>query len=189
MLCQSCHKNTANTRIKTIVNGEVTEYALCSECAQKLGYNNLFGSFGNFGHFGNFDNDFFDGFGNLLGGFFGNEAADKSVTRCSKCGASFEDISRSGKVGCAECYKTFRNLLLPSIQRIHGTAHHRGKRPGSLAMQVVQKQEIVPTPPAEPKAKTPLEEKKEALQKAIQEQNFEQAAVLRDEIREMEGKQ
>lgn len=180
MLCQSCHKNTATTHIKSIVNGELTEYALCSECAKKLGYNHFFGSFAD---------DFVGGLGSLLGGFFGGEAANESVTRCRKCGASFEEISRSGKVGCAECYRTFRNQLLPSIQRIHGTANHRGKRPGTLAMQVVKKQEIVPTPAAEPKPKTPLEEKKEALQKAIQEQNFEQAAVLRDEIREMEGKQ
>ena len=150
MLCQSCHKNTATTHIKSIVNGELTEYALCSECAKKLGYNHFFGSFAD---------DFVGGLGSLLGGFFGGEAANESVTRCRKCGASFEEISRSGKVGCAECYRTFRNQLLPSIQRIHG------------------------------KPKTPLEEKKEALQKAIQEQNFEQAAVLRDEIREMEGKQ
>ena len=38
MLCQSCGKRPANTHIKTIINGELTEHSLCSECAQKMGY-------------------------------------------------------------------------------------------------------------------------------------------------------
>ena len=172
MLCQSCHKNTATTHIKSIVNGELTEYALCPECAKKMGYGNFFGDFPSFG------------LGSLLGGFFGGDSAPSQVARCPKCGASFEEISRSGKVGCAECYHTFRDRLLPSIQRIHGTAKHRGKRPGTMAIQVAQKPEMTLHPA---KALTPLEEKKQALKKAIEAQDFEQAAVLRDEIREMEG--
>ena len=42
MLCQSCGKSPANTHIKTIINGELTEHSLCSECAQKMGYGNSF---------------------------------------------------------------------------------------------------------------------------------------------------
>ena len=56
MLCQNCGKNPATTHIKTIVNGKLTEYDLCSECAREMGYNNFFKEM-----------DF--GFGNLLGGF------------------------------------------------------------------------------------------------------------------------
>lgn len=170
MLCQSCQMNTATTHIKSIVNGELTEYALCPECAKKMGYGNLFHDFTGFG------------LGSFLGGFFG-ESAVPQITRCGKCGSSFEEISHSGKVSCAECYRTFRDQLLPSIQRIHGTARHQGKRPGTMAIQVVKKPEITVTP----KAADPLEEKKQAMQKAIETQDFERAAVLRDEIRAMEG--
>lgn len=169
MLCQSCQKNTATTRIKSIINGELTEYALCPDCAKKLGYSNFFNDFTGLG------------LGSLLGSFFGTESPVPQIMRCEKCGSSFEEISRSGKVGCAVCYKTFRDRLLPSIQRIHGTAHHQGKRPGTMAIQVVKKPEIT----AQPKL-SPLEEKKQAMQKAIEAQDFEQAAVLRDEIRAME---
>ena len=42
MLCQNCGKNPATTHIKTIVNGKLTEYDLCSECAREMGYNNFF---------------------------------------------------------------------------------------------------------------------------------------------------
>ena len=38
MLCKNCGKNPATTHIKTIVNGKLTEYDLCSECAREMGY-------------------------------------------------------------------------------------------------------------------------------------------------------
>ena len=57
MLCQACGKNTATTHVKTIVNGELAEYSLCAECAQKMGYGNLLSNFG-------------FNFGSLLGSFF-----------------------------------------------------------------------------------------------------------------------
>ncbi len=42
MLCQSCGKRQANTHVKTIINGELTEHSLCSEYAHKMGYGNSF---------------------------------------------------------------------------------------------------------------------------------------------------
>lgn len=51
----------------------------------------------------------------------------RKVVRCPKCGSSFNDIVREGRVGCAECYKVFYNELKPSLQRIHGQIRHSGK--------------------------------------------------------------
>ena len=45
MKCQKCGANNANTHVKTIINGEIKEYDLCSECAKKMGYTNIFGNF------------------------------------------------------------------------------------------------------------------------------------------------
>ncbi len=118
MLCQMCGQHPATTHIKTIVNGKLTQAHLCADCAKKQGYGNLFADWGS-------------GFGSLLSGFMGSAAPARQVTRCPGCGASFEDITRSGKIGCAECYHTFRGQLLPIIQRIHGTAQHKGKVPGT----------------------------------------------------------
>ena len=118
MLCESCGKNPVTTHVKTIINGELTEYSLCAECAQKLGYGNLLTGLGR-------------NFSSLLGGFFGETEPDSTDTmRCKGCGSSFDDIARSGKVGCAECYHTFYHRLIPLIQRIHGNTKHRGKIPG-----------------------------------------------------------
>ena len=168
MLCQMCGQHPATTHIKTIVNGKLTQAHLCADCAKKQGYGNLFADWGS-------------GFGSLLSGFMGSAAPARQVTRCPGCGASFEDITRSGKIGCAECYHTFRGQLLPIIQRIHGTAQHKGKVPGSSALRVTDpNNKIVAV------EETPLEEKKRLLKQSIETQDFERAAVLRDEIKELE---
>lgn len=92
---------------------------------------------------------------------------------CPVCGASFDDITRSGKVGCAECYRTFYENLAPMLQRLHGGATHCGKVPGySLA-------------PSRPAGQ--LSVMRRALREAIDTQNFEYAATLRDQIRMLES--
>ena len=59
MKCERCGASNANTHVKTIINGELREYDLCSECAHKLGYTNVF-------------SDMESDFSHLLGSFFGN---------------------------------------------------------------------------------------------------------------------
>ncbi len=162
MLCQNCGKYEATTHVKRIINGESAEAHLCSDCAKALGYNDVFGGFGNT-------------FGDLLGSFFG-EPHTPSLTsrglRCEKCGNTFNDIVNSGKIGCADCYTTFYEKLLPSLQRIHGKTRHEGKNP-----------KILNTEAATVRNETESLEKE--LKKAIEEQNFERAAELRDRIKAM----
>ena len=171
MICQNCGKNPATTHIKTIVNGKLAEYDLCSECARAKGYKSFF----------NFDDMDFD-FNNLLGSFIGAPTGRSNAVRCPKCGASFEEIAESGKIGCAECYNVFRDRLMPTIHRIHGAAKHKGKVPGSNALRIVEpagKIAVVEEP-------TPIEKKRAELKESIEKQDFEHAAELRDEIKEME---
>ena len=178
MICQSCGKRQAVTQIKTNINGVTSEYNLCPECAKKMGYQAT--------------SDFYNPFLNLnslLGSFFGKEKPSDNVQRCPVCGATFHDISKSGKVGCAECYHVFHDQFLPSVQRIHGNTHHHGKVPTGMSMQVMPQADLAVTK-EEPKVETPEERKRrelnEQLQAAIKEQNFEQAAVLRDQIKELD---
>lgn len=162
MLCENCGKNEATTHIKHIENGEARQLDLCSECAANLGYENIFGSFG------------FD-LSKLFTDFFGDNTArlpDKTL-RCERCGSSFNDIVKTGKVGCAECYRTFYNKLLPSIRQIHGKVSHSGKKPENLKeIKKPTKQDII-------------ERLSQELQDAVKTQNFEQAAVLRDRINQL----
>ena len=106
------------------------------------------------------------------------------IHRCPVCGASLSDISDTGKVGCADCYKTFLNQLMPSIQRMHGNTHHIGKIPMGTALQVVEQTEEKEPP----KEKSEIEQYQEQLQTAIDEQNFELAAELRDKIKALSEK-
>lgn len=164
MKCQKCGTNNANTHVKTIINGEFKEYSLCSECAKKMGYTNIFG---------NMEDDF----SSLLGSFFGNALpARTQATRCDFCGSTYSDITKSGHVGCAKCYEIFGDQLLPSIRRIHGNTAHCGKNSAQSKPKSSQ-----------PSKEDKIKELQQQLNTAIEEQNFEYAAELRDKIKEMEA--
>lgn len=161
MLCQNCGKHEATTHIKRIVNGESTEAHLCADCAKSLGYSGAFSDFG-------------FSFSDMLSSLFEPAAIgalSNSVLRCEKCGSSFNDIVKSGKVGCSNCYETFYDKLMPSIERIHGRTRHEGK--------------IANGSPAQ-KKNAKVEALKEQLQAAVNMQDYETAAKLRDEIKELE---
>ena len=168
MKCQKCGANNANTHVKTIINGEFKEYDLCSECAKKMGYTNVFG-------------DMEDEFSNFLGSFFGNVLpARTQATRCEFCGSTYSDIAKSGHVGCANCYSVFADELFPSIRRIHGNTTHCGKN-SSLAEKAKQSKS------SEETKEDKIKRLKAELDKAVKEQNFEHAAELRDKIKELEA--
>ena len=162
MLCEKCGKNTATTHIKTVINGNVTEMNLCGYCAAKEGYT-----------------DFSKGsLSALLSSMLatGVEGAGKlQVSRCNFCGASFAQIAERGKVGCANCYKEFKNELLPYFKRIHGSVQHGGKNPVSTKLTVKPE-------------KPSVEGLKIQLAELVAAEKFEEAAILRDKIKEEEGK-
>ena len=165
MICQSCNENKATTIVKAVVNGQLRELNLCEHCAHEYGYNAIFGGIG---------------IGDFLSGIFVNQAPRKLVNRCEKCGASFEEIARTGKIGCADCYTQFKEQLAPMIHRIHGAAVHKGKRLGGSALRIMDTEnKIVPV------KESAVEEKNRKLKAAIENQDFELAAKLRDEIKEM----
>lgn len=168
MLCDVCKQREATTYIKAVRNGKLYQQHLCSHCVQEMGLGSVQGSLG---------------LGDLLGGLFQDSTPKVPEKICETCGTSFADISKSGKIGCAACYQTFAQELAPMIQRIHGTTSHKGKRPGGYALRVTPRQ----TAEMMPVQDSPLQEKQRLLQKAVQAQEFEQAARLRDEIKELMG--
>ncbi|MBQ1991604.1 MAG: UvrB/UvrC motif-containing protein [Clostridia bacterium] len=161
MICELCGKQQASTHIKSMVNGKYTELWLCSGCASKKGYGNIFAHTGT-------------DFSSFLGNFFGDGLPSRtSASRCKRCGSSFTDIARSGKVGCSECYTDFFDELLPSIQKIHGNIQHTGK--------------VATNASADVKLARKIEKTRQELAIAVKNQNFELAAKLRDKINEMEA--
>ncbi len=174
MLCQNCNQKEATTHIKRVVNGEAEEHHLCAECAKKLGYDH-------------FLDDFSLSIPNFFSSFFHDTMPALSragAAHCDTCGSSFEDIVRSGMVGCADCYEKFFDRLLPSIQRIHGRARHAGKTPHYTVEPDEKGGETSEAPKAQT-AEAQIEALQREMQQAIDSQNFEQAAVLRDKIKEL----
>ena len=168
MLCQHCQKNEATTHVKTMINGDYAEYRLCPECAHELGYDSMFP-------------DLSADFGGLLGSFLSAALPARSgATHCKLCGSTMNDIKKTGKVGCSECYDTFFSELTPTIRSVHGNTEHIGKRP------VIEYETIEDDKPEKQKGES-LDDLKAQLKKAIEDENFERAAELRDKIKEMEA--
>lgn len=161
MMCDNCGKNPATTHLKTVVNGVVHENHLCSYCAANQGY-------GNIGKLS---------LTNMLASMFGESisSGEPISKRCECCGASFSDIAQSGRVGCSECYNTFRQELMPSLNRLHGKAAHIGNAPYEQKPEETVQDKI--------------KKLKAQLSDAIKAEEFENAAKLRDEIRALEGEE
>ncbi len=162
MLCENCKKNTATTHIRTVINGVVIEKNLCGYCAAMAGYSKFVNN----------------GFASMLTSMFSDELASATLkeTRCECCNTRFSDIAESGKMGCSECYETFKNKLIPYLKRVHGTTEHIGKR------LTDKKSELATVIEVDKKEKL-----REQMLKAVSEENFELAAQLRDEIKKLEG--
>lgn len=161
MLCEKCGKNVATTHIHSVVNGKESEKHLCSECASKEGIGVL-------------EDNALNG---MLASMFSNALSlnsSKDKVRCKCCGSTFLDIANKGKAGCPECYKTFYNEFLPYIKRVHGSVNHIGKTLTHIS-------EIADNSTSE------IEALKKELSNLVSNEKFEQAAVLRDKIKELEA--
>jgi protein arginine kinase activator len=100
-------------------------------------------------------------------------AAQVDSIRCAFCSMSLADFRESGRLGCASCYSTFDQSLRALLRRVHGNAKHAGRQ-------------YEAPPPDLLHAVTALGELRERLRRAISQEEFEQAAQLRDQIRGME---
>ena len=163
MLCELCKQSQATVHLTEIVNEQMSELHLCEACANQKGAQVE-------SHFGLAD---------LLSGLsdFGKtqEPEEVSTKSCANCGMTYDDFRKAGRLGCAECYTTFKRSLGSLLKRIHGSPIHLGKSPTRLVK------------PA--KAKTELAELRRKLEDAIAQEAFEDAARLRDQIRRLEYQQ
>ena len=167
MLCQHCKQNEATTHIRRVVNGAAEEFHLCAACAKGAGLSAQLAS----PEFGFQLSDLFSGF---LGSSLHGQPQPAPV-RCELCGSSLDEIIRSSRVGCARCYETFAEQLRPTLQRIHGALKHTGKAP-----------ETDPAETARRQREQEVARLRGEIAAAVQAEDYEQAAKLRDEIRKLE---
>lgn len=159
-MCDECGIRPATIRITTIVNGEKRDRNLCSECmANSQRFKKDFSNFA--GHL----NGLLDALKS------GASKAEEPIPEivCSRCGTSYEQYRKSGMVGCAQCYSDFREPLQSMMSRVHGHTQHVGRVPGGADRQLSLKLKI--------------EKLRQELKQAIQQEEYEIAAGLRDQIR------
>jgi len=158
MLCEQCNQNQASIHLTRVVNGEKSEMNLCAECAKECGAFAL-------GEISNLLSGLLDG--------GGGRAQPASGLRCSRCGLAFGQFKETGMLGCAQCYVDFRKQLQPVLQRIHGRLQHEGRIPVTAGEGLQLRRRI--------------EAKRREMQSAIDQEEFERAAKLRDELRGLQA--
>ena len=192
MLCQNCGKNEVNFRYTQIVNGVKKEMALCDKCARELGLESI--DFSMPISFSNFFSDFFHDTESFLPSF-----AKTSLLECNDCGMTFEDFANTGEFGCGNCYITFADRISPVLKKLHGSSKYVGREYREAIdeleynknkFEASQKGKSEKQRNVQDKEKTKEEKQLEKLQKdlkkAIKEERYEDAAKIRDSIKEIE---
>lgn len=168
MKCQNCNTKDANVHVTKIMNGVKSEIHLCEDCArqkQEYGLSNTV----SLGFPISFLN-IMDGIYEVMGSSHQSVAKE---TVCPVCGRTFEDFRRTGRVGCGDCYSIFSNNMLPLIKRVHGNFQHNGKIPKRTGGVI--------------KVKRNVEKLKDDLKRLVENEEYEKAAQVRDEIKYLEN--
>lgn len=157
MLCESCGEKDASIHFTKIINGNIEEKHLCDNCAKK-------------GNDLDFDLPF--SFHKLFTGLIDSIKEDHPETKdilCSKCGLTYNKFLETGKFGCSNCFESFEEDVDSLLKGIHGHNHHTGKIPIRANSKILHKREI--------------ESLRKELEQSIDKEEFEKAALLRDEIK------
>ena len=153
MRCERCHKREAMIQVSISQNNQKNELFLCDTCAHELLQNN---------------NDTKHQHHHSLNKFILKSQSE--VKTCPTCGSTLQSIRDNGLFGCGDCYKTFSeeaNQIINRAQLLKDS--HTGKVPGSYEKCLKQEEKI-----------EALEKK---LEKLVKAQEFEEAAIIRDEIK------
>ena len=91
---------------------------------------------------------------------------------CPVCGIDYQEFRASGKFGCSSDYRVFRKELDYLLDKVHGAVQHRGKMPVRVGMEMTRRRQI--------------DELKKELTGAVDAEEYEQAANIRDKIHMLE---
>lgn len=179
MICENCGINEANVTYTQIINGVKKEMILCNKCSKELGI-------------GEIDLSMPINLSNFLGDFFESEE-DRILsnferikqTNCDKCGMTYDEFINTGKFGCANCYDTFKDRINPILKNLQGSNKHIGRKTKITKTQL-NKFDIQSEEKKEESKVDKIEMLKENLKQAIQEERYEDAASIRDKIKELE---
>lgn len=154
--CDLCGKREAELKVSQVdKDGQTTEIEVCAECARRRGFSEI----------ESIKHDVVQ----ILAEMRKKVADEDAQLVCAACGMSFADFKRQGRIGCGGCYEAFGEKLVPLIRRIQGAAQHVGRSPrgGRKEAQLT----------------VGVQRLGAELQSAIQAEDYERAARLRDALR------
>jgi protein arginine kinase activator len=164
LLCQNCKKNPAKVHYTEIVNNSMVAMNLCVECAEQKGIDVQ--KAGNYG------------LGDLVAGLIDSAADSESErisrVRCATCGYEYSDFKRIGRLGCPDCYTAFESQRIAVLRHVHGSTQHAGKKAARTSERTAIRERVAAL--------------REDLSLAIRSEDYERAATLRDEIRNLEAR-
>jgi len=161
MLCDDCGENEAILHVTKIENNQMNTYHLCEGCASAKGLE-AGGAAGDYPL-----TDFLEQVGRATG-------SAAAPGPCPYCGMRLEEFKKLGRLGCPQCYVAFEPHLATLLRRLHGATQHLGKV-------------YLPPDPTRAQQQERLAGLRRKLDRAVQSEDFERAAQLRDQIRSLEG--
>lgn len=160
MVCDHCANNEAVIHFTQIVDNQMNTFHLCEECATEKGLDP--GS---------------EGAGPVLGDILAKlqpgSPTSPRTEACSFCGLTAEDFKKTGRLGCPHCYVVMESHLRRLLRRLHGGTQHVGKV-------------YLPPDPTEAQRLERLNGLRRKLDHAVASEDFERAASIRDQIRDLE---
>ena len=167
-LCEECGVNEACYTISVMMGGQITQRHLCADCMAKMNMNL---AAGNVKHLLSAIMSAISGSVEEATASASEEADAGAAIVCERCGISLSQFTKSGKLGCPNCYQAFREQLTPMLQQIHGRVQHAGRKP--LDDEAAQRRRAV------------YERLSRQLEQAVTMEDFETAAILRDQLRQL----
>lgn len=165
MLCDECGKKEAVFKATQIGKNRKKVLNLCQDCAKKHGFEADLSAI-------TFS------MGNILASIIKQSEAESTKplpkVKCAGCGLSYAEFRQHGRLGCSRCYVTFYDNLKDLLRRIHGSNDHVGKVPRSAQEEFIARKE--------------LKRLQQEMRRAVEKEEFEKAANLRDQIRKLELK-
>ena len=155
MKCDRCDK-TATVHLTQILNGQMQKMHLCPACAEELGVNQ--GS-------GFSMSDVLMGKGNAA------PLSSGGPSPCPECGTTLARFRKTGRLGCPACYRAFAHELGPLLRSMHQADRHRGRSPRNRESTLSRRERE--------------ESLENRLADAVAEEDFENAARLRDELKDL----
>src|SRR3954468_10810941 len=164
MLCETCRERDAVVHLTTIENNAVHQLHLCERCAAERGVETTLKTQKH-------------PLGEFLQSVHQQVATAGAVSadnlRCSFCNTTMADFRATGRWGCARCYTNFEAGIRELLRRVQGNHKHVGRSYRPPMSETLERSAV-------------LGELKERLRRAIDNEQFEVAADLRDRIRVME---